>query len=97
MRNAPCFCRKRRSVGADQSALAFGHVGLNYQDHVKPDPKFYRPAEVDLLLGDYSKARAAFGWTPTCSFEQLVHEMVDEDVRRVSTNPPLPRSTAPPK
>src|SRR5881275_336299 len=43
--------------------LAFGHVGLNYQDHVKPDPKFYRPAEVDLLLGDYSKARAAFGWT----------------------------------
>jgi GDPmannose 4,6-dehydratase len=64
--------------------IAFGHVGLNYRDYVKTDPRFFRPAEVDILLGDASKARRVLGWRPTHSFEQIVREMVDEDLRRAS-------------
>jgi GDPmannose 4,6-dehydratase len=64
--------------------IAFGHVGLNYRDYVVVDPQFYRPAEVDLLLGDASKARRVLGWKPTHTFEQIVQEMVDADMKRVS-------------
>ncbi len=60
--------------------LAFAHVGLDYQDHVVSDPKFYRPAEVDLLLGDCRKARTALGWQRTVTFPQLVADMVDHDL-----------------
>jgi GDPmannose 4,6-dehydratase len=49
------------------------------------DPKFYRPAEVDLLLSDPTKARRKFGWEPRVTFEELVHEMVDNDVSILST------------
>ena len=60
--------------------IAFNHVGLNYNDFVKVDPRFYRPAEVDLLIGDYSKARQKLGWEPKTKFEDLVKLMVDADV-----------------
>ncbi len=60
--------------------LAFSHVGLNYEDYVVVDPQFYRPAEVNLLLGDASKAQKELGWTPECSFEELVRMMVDHDM-----------------
>ena len=59
---------------------AFSHVGLHWQDHVKVDPKYFRPAEVDLLLGDPTKVRTALGWKPSVSFKQLVHLMVDADM-----------------
>ncbi|MEW5954393.1 MAG: GDP-mannose 4,6-dehydratase [Bacillota bacterium] len=62
--------------------IAFAHVGLNYKKYVVIDPRFYRPAEVDLLLGDPAKARIKLGWQPEVSFEQLVKLMVDEDLAR---------------
>jgi len=63
--------------------VAFGHAGLDYEDHVVIDPKFFRPAEVDLLLGDCSKAKRKLGWEPEVSFEQMVGIMVESDIRRV--------------
>ncbi len=60
--------------------IAFGHVGLNYEDHVKQDPRYLRPAEVDQLIGDFSKAKRELGWEPTVSFEELVVMMVDADL-----------------
>jgi GDPmannose 4,6-dehydratase len=62
---------------------AFAHVGLDPGKHVKTDPRFIRPAEVDRLIGDPSKARDELGWTPTISFEELVRLMVDADVERL--------------
>jgi GDPmannose 4,6-dehydratase len=58
----------------------FSRLGLDYQDHVEVDPRYYRPAEVDLLLGDSTKARTRLGWVPQTSFEQLVDMMVDGDM-----------------
>jgi GDPmannose 4,6-dehydratase len=63
--------------------LAFGHVGLDYRDHVIVDERFFRPAEVDLLVGDPSHAGQHLGWKPQTSFEDLVRLMVDEDVAAV--------------
>lgn len=63
---------------------AFNHVGLNYQDYVVQDPQFYRPAEVDLLVSDPSKARDKLGWVPTVGFEELVRLMVEADLARFS-------------
>ena len=60
--------------------LAFGHAGLDWRDHVVSDPKFTRPAEVDYLIGDSSKARRVLGWKPTVDFEGLVKMMVDADL-----------------
>jgi GDPmannose 4,6-dehydratase len=60
--------------------LAFARVGLDYRDHVAIDPRYYRPAEVDLLLGDGGKAREKLGWSPRVSFSGLVHMMVDADL-----------------
>jgi GDPmannose 4,6-dehydratase len=60
--------------------LAFEHVGLDWHKYVVVDPQFYRPAEVDLLLGDPSKARRQLGWRPEVSFAQLVTTMVDADL-----------------
>ncbi len=59
---------------------AFAHVDLDWNDHVGIDPRYYRPAEVELLLGDASKAREQLGWEPSVSFEALVTEMVDADM-----------------
>ena len=58
---------------------AFGHAGLDYRDHVVTDPRFFRPSEVDYLLGDPSKARQHLGWEPATRFVDLVHMMVDAD------------------
>ena len=58
----------------------FSRLGLNYEDHVEIDPRYYRPAEVDLLLGDNTKARTQLGWEPRTSFEQLVDMMVESDL-----------------
>lgn len=63
--------------------VAFGHAGLDWQQYVKVDPKFYRPAEVHLLLGDSGKARKQLGWEPEVSFKQLIAMMVDADLERV--------------
>jgi GDPmannose 4,6-dehydratase len=60
--------------------LAFSHVGLDYEQHVVQDEQFFRPAEVDLLVGDSSKARAALGWKPKVDFPGLVRMMVDADI-----------------
>jgi len=64
--------------------LAFCQVGLDYRNHVVPDPSLYRPAEVTILLGDAAKARNRLGWAPRISFRELVREMVDSDRRLVS-------------
>lgn len=56
---------------------SFKRLGLDYQNHVEIDPAFYRPTEVDYLLGDYSKAKQALGWRPKTAFADLVNEMVD--------------------
>lgn len=63
--------------------IAFGTIGLNLEDYVGIDPRFYRPAEVETLLGDPSKARTELGWEPQVTFEQLVTMMVEEDLHRV--------------
>jgi len=58
---------------------AFTYAGLNWRDYVTIDPRYFRPAEVDLLIGDYSKARQQLGWEPTVRFQELVRMMVDGD------------------
>ncbi len=63
--------------------VAFSHVGLDWHDHVELDERFVRPAEVDLLIGDRSKAEKELGWTPKVSFEELVAMMVDADLERL--------------
>jgi GDPmannose 4,6-dehydratase len=63
-------------------AIAFDHVGLRWQDYVREDPAFLRPAEVDHLIGDPNKAKTTFGWTPSVSFDGLVRMMVDADLER---------------
>lgn len=63
--------------------VAFSYVGLDYRDYVVIDPEFVRPAEVDLLLGDCSKAKEKLGWQLEVGFKQLIQMMVDEDLRRV--------------
>ena len=64
--------------------IAFGHVDLDYKEYVIQDERFYRPAEVDLLISDPSKARSVLGWEPECNFKELVTMMVDNDVKRLS-------------
>lgn len=66
--------------------LAFAQVGLNYEDHVRVAEQFLRPAEVDVLLGDASKAREKLGWTPSTSFEDMIAEMVEADLVRCGRN-----------
>jgi GDPmannose 4,6-dehydratase len=62
---------------------AFGHVGLDWRKYVKTDPKFVRPAEVDVLQADPSKARRELGWSPKVSFSELVGMMVEADMIRL--------------
>jgi GDPmannose 4,6-dehydratase len=70
--------------------LAFGHAGLDWQKYVRLDPKFLRPAEVDHLIGDSSKARKVLGWKPEVDFPGLVRMMVDADLERLSRAPQTP-------
>jgi GDPmannose 4,6-dehydratase len=62
--------------------LAFGHVGLDYREYVVLDPRYLRPAEVDLLIADPTKARRQLGWTPRVDFPALIRMMVDADLER---------------
>ena len=64
--------------------IAFAHVGLDYERYLVIDPAFYRPAEVDALKGDASKARTVLGWQPRTCLEQLIPMMVDADLKRVT-------------
>ena len=64
--------------------MAFAHVGLNYKDHIVIDNKLIRPAEVDTLLADFTKAKKILKWEPKISFESLVKNMVDEDLKNIS-------------
>jgi GDPmannose 4,6-dehydratase len=68
--------------------IAFDHVGLKPDDYVRQDPRFMRPAEVDHLIGDYSKAKRRLGWEPRTSFEELVRLMVDADVALLEAGVP---------
>jgi len=63
---------------------AFGHVGLKWEDYVEFDKRYMRPAEVDLLIGDPSKAKKELGWAPKTTFKELVHIMVDADIEALS-------------
>jgi GDPmannose 4,6-dehydratase len=74
---------KTRSV-QELVETAFGHVGLDWRKHVVLDPKFIRPAEVDILVGDASKAKKELGWEPTVTFQQMIERMVDADLARHS-------------
>src|SRR6186713_130959 len=67
--------------------VAFEHAGLDWRKYVRTDPALLRPAEVDHLIGDASKAKRVLGWQPKVSFESLIHMMVDEDIERLSSHP----------
>jgi len=67
----------------DMCRIAFAYVGLDMDEHVVIDKAFYRPAEVDVLLGDSSKARAKLGWAPQTSLKDMIEEMVDSDLERL--------------
>ncbi len=64
--------------------LAFGHLKMDWKKHVEIDPRYYRPAEVELLIGDFSKAKKKLGWEPKVKFTELVKLMVDADVKLLS-------------
>ena len=76
----------RAATVREMCEIAFTHAGLRAGDHVIVDPKLYRPAEVDELIGDAANARARLGWAPEANLEQLMAEMVDADVKRLSSN-----------
>jgi GDPmannose 4,6-dehydratase len=65
--------------------IAFAEVDLDYREFVKVDERYYRPAEVDLLIGDASKARAVLGWEPTYTFKELIEEMVASDLEAIAS------------
>jgi GDPmannose 4,6-dehydratase len=67
----------------DFTELAFAHAGLDWRDHVVVDPRYYRPAEVDALCADFSKARRVLGWEPQVTFRELVRMMVDADTEKI--------------
>ena len=72
----------RTTTVRDMCRIAFEHAGLDMGEHVVIDPAFYRPAEVEVLLGNPAKAQAKFGWQPTVALEELVAEMVEADLAR---------------
>ena len=71
----------------DMCEIAFNHVGLNYQDYVVIDEKLFRPAEVDVLLGNPAKAKSQLGWVPHTDLRILIEGMVDADLLRLSVEP----------
>jgi GDPmannose 4,6-dehydratase len=64
---------------------AFSYAGLDWNDYVRVDERYFRPAEVDVLMGDYTRAREKLGWEPTVRFAELVRMMVDHDRERRQT------------
>jgi GDPmannose 4,6-dehydratase len=79
----------RTTTVRDMCRIAFDHVGLDMDKYVVIDPAFYRPAEVEILLGDPSKAREKLGWVPKTTLEEMIREMVDADLERVRTSQSL--------
>lgn len=73
----------RNTSVREMCRIAFEHVHLNYKDYVVTDPRFYRPAEVDILIGNPAKAKLRLGWEPTTPLEDVIHMMVEADLRRV--------------
>jgi GDPmannose 4,6-dehydratase len=78
----------RTTTVRDMCRIAFDHLGLDLDAHLVIDPAFYRPAEVEVLLGDPAKARAALGWEPETSLEAMIREMVDADMARLTGQGP---------
>jgi GDPmannose 4,6-dehydratase len=81
-------------TGVDHSVsdlvdIAFGYLGLDPAEYIRQDPRFMRPAEVDLLIADPTKAREELGWEPTVDFEQLVKVMVDADLALLDEGSPV--------
>ena len=74
--------------------IAFAHVNLDWHKYVRQDPALLRPAEVDHLLGDASKAKRELDWEPKVNFKQLVEMMVDADLARLAGSPAAQRATA---
>lgn len=74
----------RTTTVRDMCKIAFEHVGLDYEKYVKIDPKFFRPAEVDILLGNPAKAKRVLGWEAKTSLEEMIKMMVDADMKRVA-------------
>jgi len=74
----------RTTTVREMCEIAFRHVGLTMDDHLVIDEKLFRPAEVDVLLGNPEKARKAFGWAPEISLEAMIREMVDTDLARLA-------------
>ena len=70
----------------DLVQIAFNYVNLNWEDYVIVDPKFVRPAEVEILLGDSTKALKKLGWAPETSFEELIKMMIDADLERIEND-----------
>ncbi|WP_435656769.1 GDP-mannose 4,6-dehydratase [Brucella pituitosa] len=74
----------RTTTVRDMCKIAFAHAGLDLERHLVIDPELFRPAEVEVLLGNPEKAKKAFGWTPTISLEEMIVEMVDADIQRLN-------------
>ena len=72
----------------DLVRVAFEHAGIDPDKHVRLDPRFLRPAEVEHLIGDSSKAREKLGWVPQTSFEEMIHLMVDSDLEMLAAGVP---------
>ncbi len=75
--------------------LSFGYVNLNWRDYIEFDERYLRPAEVELLIGDPAKAKGKLGWSPSVTFQELVHLMVDADMQGVGLIPPSGNGSAP--
>jgi GDPmannose 4,6-dehydratase len=73
----------RTTTVRDMCDIAFAHIGRKADDYIVIDPSFYRPAEVDVLLGDATKAKNAVGWEPQVGLEEMITEMVDADLARL--------------
>ncbi|HQT46388.1 MAG TPA: GDP-mannose 4,6-dehydratase, partial [Acidocella sp.] len=74
---------ERTTSVRDLCNIAFAHAGLNYHDYVTTDPAFLRPVDVEVLVGDASKAKAKLGWSVEISLEQMIQEMVEADLARL--------------
>jgi GDPmannose 4,6-dehydratase len=74
----------RTTTIREMCRIAFEHAGLNAEEHVVVDPAFFRPAEVDVLLGNAAHATRKLGWKPEISLEQMIQEMVDADIARLT-------------
>jgi GDPmannose 4,6-dehydratase len=81
----------RTTTVRDMCRIAFAHAGLVMEDHLVIEPLLYRPAEIDVLLGDASKARRVLGWKPQIDLETMIREMVDTDLKRLAPHADAPR------